>query len=577
MATLSYVGSQVALPQQELPALLLLAGVSVGLLMRLRWRVWPWFMASTAVLGFAGGALAYGLPISDSGVWALSMTVQTLAVAIILRWRKVTMDRARDPVLTLAVAAVVVAVVAFLSVLGSPMRELGLREDVWAQWWGTSVLAIVLAVPLLLLLGRTPWPRGRLAAEATAWSVATILGVVVVYGEWLQLYLNVWIWLMVAAPLLVLFAVRFGTLTAFLLLLVVARLAAGFTQAGFGPFSDPAVADEPVRTLQAVYILLAVCVQAVALWVVQALGYERRLARQQALFTAVIEGSPVPTVLLDSSDDSTVMLANRAFRDDFLADDHDVSFTDFFPDDEVGALRRLIASVDAVDQTVGRGEFTTKKPGGGTRLTMIRVAAVVSPSLDHEARGTKDVTRVIQLEDITEARVRETRLHRAATTDPLTGLANRRRLIHVLGASLPRVDAQRLLGLAYIDLDRFKAVNDRFGHATGDRLLCEVAACLLEIVRPTDLVARVGGDEFIVVSPGLPDEAAAEELGQRIVRRLGTCASPRVGVSASVGVCVTSDSGIEPEELLRLADRQMYRAKATGQQVQVSSVQPDRL
>ena len=86
--------------------------------------------------------------------------------------------------------------------------------------------------------------------------------------------------------------------------------------------------------MQAVFILLAVCVQAVSLWVVHALGYERRLARQQALFDAVIEGSPVPTVLLDGPDGSTVLLANRAFREDFLADEKDLSFLEIFPDDE---------------------------------------------------------------------------------------------------------------------------------------------------------------------------------------------------------------------------------------------------
>ena len=110
------------------------------------------------------------------------------------------------------------------------------------------------------------------------------------------------------------------------------------------------------------------------------------------------------------------------------------------------------------------------------------------------------------------------------------------------------VDAQHLLGLAYIDLDGFKSVNDRFSHATGDRLLCEVAACLLDTVRPIDLVARLGGDEFVVVSPGCcQTKRPARNSGRRIVRRLGRCGSSTVGVSASVGVCVTDDSGIEPE------------------------------
>lgn len=575
VSAVAFAGSQVAVPERHFPALLMLAGFSVGLLLRVRWQSWPWLMGSIAVLGFAGGSMAYGFSVTASAVWALAMSVQSVATAALLRWRKVTMDRARDPLWTFAIAAVVVAVVAFLTVTTPPMQEFGVSQDAWADWWGTSVLAIVLVIPPFLLVGRAAWPRGRLAFNATAWSAIAILGAVSVFAGWVDPYLDVWVWIMVGAPLLVLFAVRYGTLFAFVLLLVLVRLATGFTQADLGPLQTLAFATEghAIRSVQAVFILLAVCVQAVSLWVVHALGYERRLARQQALFDAVIEGSPVPTVLLDGPDGSTVLLANRAFREDFLADEKDLSFLEIFPDDEKGAVRRLLDSVDTVDQTEAHGEFTAKDPVAGTRLVMIRVAAVVARGRNHDGSANQDATRVIQLEDITDVRLREGRLHHAATTDPLTGLANRRRLMHVLGASLPRVDAQHLLGLAYIDLDGFKSVNDRFSHATGDRLLCEVAACLLDTVRPIDLVARLGGDEFVVVSPGLPDEAAGEELGRRIVRRLGRCGSSTVGVSASVGVCVTDDSGIEPEELLRLADRQMYRAKAAGSGVRVSHVE----
>jgi diguanylate cyclase (GGDEF)-like protein len=535
-------------------------------------------MGAIAVLGFAGGALAFGFSITSSAVWALAMTVQSVAIAAILRWRQVTMDRARDPLWTFVIAAAVVAVVAFLTAVTPPMREFGVSQDVWADWWGTSVLAIVLVVPPFLLVGRVGWPGGRLAVSAWAWFAVAVLGAVGIFGGWIDPYLDLWVWIMVGAPLLVLLAARYGTLFAFVLLLVLVRLGTGFTQADIGPLRALSFGaqDHAIRTVQAVFILLAVSVQAVALWVVHALGYERRLARQQALFDAVIEGSPVPTVLLDASDVSRVLLANRAFRESFIPDETDLSFLEVFPEDEIAAARRLIDSVDPVDQTVAHGEFTTKDPAGGTRLVMVRVAAVVVQGRDDHGIVSPDATRVIQLEDITDIRLRESRLHRAATTDPLTGLANRRRLMHVLGASLPRVEAHSLLGIAYIDLDGFKSVNDRFSHATGDRLLCEVAACLLDTVRPIDLVARLGGDEFVVVSPGLPDVAAAEELGRRIVRRLRRCGSPTVGVSASVGVCVTDDPGTEPEELLRLADRQMYRAKAGGAGVRVSQVESGR-
>ena len=217
----------------------------------------------------------------------------------------------------------------------------------------------------------------------------------------------------------------------------------------------------------------------------------------------------------------------EAFRGDFLADEKDLSFLEIFPTTKKGAVRRLLDSVDTVDQTEAHGEFTAKDPVAGTRLVMIRVAAVVARGRNHDGSANQDATRVIQLEDITDVRLREGRLHHAATTDPLTGLANRRRLMHVLGASLPRVDAQHLLGLAYIDLDGFKSVNDRFSHATGDRLLCEGGRMPAGHRPPIDLVARLGGDEFVVVSPGLPDRSGRRELGRRIVRRRADVARPQ--------------------------------------------------
>ena len=135
-------------------------------------------MGSIAVLGFAGGSMAYGFSVTASAVWALAMSVQSVTLAALLRWRKVTMDRAWDPLWTFAIAAVVVAVVAFLTVTTPPMREFGVSQDAWADWWGTGVLAIVLVIPPFLLVGQTAWPWGELAFNATAWSAIAILGAV---------------------------------------------------------------------------------------------------------------------------------------------------------------------------------------------------------------------------------------------------------------------------------------------------------------------------------------------------------------------------------------------------------------
>ncbi|MGY1743760.1 MULTISPECIES: diguanylate cyclase domain-containing protein [unclassified Blastococcus] len=161
------------------------------------------------------------------------------------------------------------------------------------------------------------------------------------------------------------------------------------------------------------------------------------------------------------------------------------------------------------------------------------------------------------------------RIEELAATDPLTGLANRRRLQEQVETALwdarARGDA---LALLFLDLDGFKAVNDRFGHAAGDGLLQEVASRLRQRLRRRDLVARLGGDEFLVALPDLSaGNAAAEarrvadDLVAAVCRPVDVHGAP-VFVGASVGIAVAPADGDEFAALLHLADLRMYEAKA---------------
>jgi diguanylate cyclase (GGDEF)-like protein/PAS domain S-box-containing protein len=154
---------------------------------------------------------------------------------------------------------------------------------------------------------------------------------------------------------------------------------------------------------------------------------------------------------------------------------------------------------------------------------------------------------------------RQTReLERAATRDPLTGLPNRRAL-----AEFDHAGPRRDLGVLYIDLDRFKPVNDRFGHAAGDQVLRTVGNRLQSIVRPTDIVARLGGDEFGVVCPGCSRDELAElatQVHELLTEAIGVHGDI-VNVGASIGVAIGHDS-VEP--LLARADRALYEAKEAG-------------
>jgi diguanylate cyclase (GGDEF)-like protein/PAS domain S-box-containing protein len=162
--------------------------------------------------------------------------------------------------------------------------------------------------------------------------------------------------------------------------------------------------------------------------------------------------------------------------------------------------------------------------------------------------------------DVTDDRRREAQLHLRAQTDLLTGIANRGALFDALRARL--VDGPDC-ALLFCDLDQFKIVNDRHGHAVGDALLAEVAARMAEEAGPGDLVARFGGDEFVILCSGRSAEELAALAG-RVRAAVGTPFPGPTGplsVGVSVGIAV-GRTGDDADELIGRADRAMYGAKS---------------
>lgn len=163
---------------------------------------------------------------------------------------------------------------------------------------------------------------------------------------------------------------------------------------------------------------------------------------------------------------------------------------------------------------------------------------------------------------------REEQLYQQAHYDPLTGLPNRNNLKDRLAQDLARAQREhRGLALLYIDLDRFKDVNDTLGHAAGDRLLQTMAGRLRGCVRGTDTVARLGGDEFVIVRGHVSSPRDAQNVAEEVIRALSVpiaIEGRETFTSCSVGVTLYPDDGLTGDELLRKADTAMYRAKQNG-------------
>jgi diguanylate cyclase (GGDEF)-like protein len=159
----------------------------------------------------------------------------------------------------------------------------------------------------------------------------------------------------------------------------------------------------------------------------------------------------------------------------------------------------------------------------------------------------------------------ELELARQATHDPLTDLPNRTLFLDRLRLTLARIERrEKACAVLFLDLDRFKAVNDSLGHDVGDQLLVEAADRLRALVRPSDTVARFGGDEFMVLCDDIETEADAIVVAERIAGALAEpfqLAGRELYVGASIGIAVAEDRSRPAEEIVRDADQTIYMAK----------------
>jgi diguanylate cyclase (GGDEF)-like protein/PAS domain S-box-containing protein len=272
-------------------------------------------------------------------------------------------------------------------------------------------------------------------------------------------------------------------------------------------------------------------------------------------FSALTERSPVPTLL--SEQGMRLAHVNDAFcslvglRAEQLLG---TGWIDTIHEEDLdGVIEQVAAALDG-DEVETKARLV--RDDGTVRMTVIRFAHLFTPGVGAGFVGT--------IEDITDRLAFEAKLEHQANHDPLTGLPNRTLLAqYVSGRFQPGTGG---LACLFLDLDNFKVVNDSLGHTAGDELLVEVAERLRATVRPGDMVARFGGDEFVVVCENVDEEAAvalAGRVSEALARpmRLG---GVDIRPYASVGVTVQTSEHAAAEELIRDCDIAMYQAKAGG-------------
>ncbi|MCF8178662.1 MAG: PAS-domain containing protein [Sulfuritalea sp.] len=290
---------------------------------------------------------------------------------------------------------------------------------------------------------------------------------------------------------------------------------------------------------------------------------ERKETEERLLLTEkVFDNSPVAIMISDS--ENRIISVNRSFtritgysesevlgRDPKLLSSelHDAAF-----------FSRMWASLGASD--FWEGEIWDRRKTGQIYPKWMTVNVV------HDREDPARIHYVSIFSDITERKQAEEHINHLAHHDPLTSLPNRMALVTRLEQSLAEADRnQRSVAVMFLDLDRFKTINDTLGHHVGDLLLIEVARRLRQTVRSSDTVARLGGDEFVVVLPALEVAGLAATVAGSILEALSQpyqIGEHAVHSTPSIGVSIYPQDGKDVDTVMKYADTAMYHAKELG-------------
>jgi diguanylate cyclase (GGDEF)-like protein len=554
-ALASALGSVTSFHAQGPAAVYLPVGVVVAAMVR--WPAFRWAMA----VGIVTGELAVAAVTAGSGAAAVvsgaANTVEVLVVAMVLvRLDARLFERGRDALALIVAGVVGVGLGAVLGAAGQWLLDRADPMEVVRAWFAADLLGIVILVPMLCVVRpqRVSARRvlGFVALLVVAIGLATFAagdtladGGFTTFLAWYALLLIV----LVAG-------VRFGVVA-----LGVVQVPAVI--AAFASVSGPTAQQWLFR--QGIAVILGLSM----LWVALVLREQaQRRLRSEQLATDMFELSPIPTACVrvrsaavDGAPGIELELvrANVAWSRMLAVPDTTVAGSD------------LLRPVDPADRPVVRAALMPEAPAGEpVDVTMVRrggeaiTVQLAAVPVRATWRPGQRPEWIIVAEDVSAQRRTEHLLEREARTDSLTGLLNRAAVVRELEARLDGIARPgERTAVLFVDLDGFKAVNDGWGHLAGDDVLREVAVRLARVVRPRDVIGRLGGDEFLVIAD-VDQDGGLDTLARRIEAELDVPAVAQgryLPCAATVGRD-TARPGESVDDVLARADADMYRRKA---------------
>ncbi|MFC5571144.1 diguanylate cyclase domain-containing protein [Lysobacter yangpyeongensis] len=567
IGVLAWLSIQFARGPGELAAVWFGNGILTGWLMSRRSPQWPAYLAA----GFCAEVLARlvaGHPVPYAIAIALANTVEVAIVAIVVRQRIPDIGEPRHWVRAggIAIAAALVACIVS-GLLASAVKALfqqGSFGISFLAWFSAHVVGMVIFATSTVVLQR----EGRGLFSADGRRVSFVLAMLLVVVVSVLVFSVRYPVLFLAYPPLLLGAFRFrfpGVAVGILVLGLVGSVA---TALGRGPIT---LVDE-LGTAGHVALLQLYIAGACLMTIPVALA----MAERKRLNARLRESEQRYRMLTDYSHDVIVRMSPSGERLYVSPSSRDI--LGWTPMEMLGSRWDL---VHPDDRALQRQTMQEVLASGEPRIAVYRVRhkdghfvwieAVTRPIPATDGHGMdiiytgRDISRRVAAEQALEASRDE--LARLARVDALTGLANRRQFDERVDLALQRLRRHGTpVALMYLDVDHFKRINDTWGHAVGDKVLCSFAERLSRCVRVIDLVARLGGDEFVVVVEDAMLPAAAEAIARKLLAEMHHCIEVEgtaLTVTTSIGIGYTV-SAVETTALLTTADAALYAAKQAG-------------
>ncbi len=565
-ASAMYVGRLTHVPPSQLAMAWPAAGVAVVWFLCL--RSWGEHVFAIVAIMAVTGVVNQTTGVEPVGAWLFGMVnaANGIVGAAVLRasgWTTPRPVRSLRDVAVLAVASVAGGLVSALSggIVAAVRFGSGLSDGVGLIGFRNALSAFV-GVSTLLAIGHLVRRVRRLSLTTVALSAfALTVTTALVEVPWPIAF--------IILPPLFLVALRCGTVVTAAVVGLQGIIVVTVTASGRGPLAT--VEPVELRVILAQLLILVLALVGLVASIIEqdradALAASRRdrdrlrdhmdaalvagahlvLGREHALRTVEVNSALAGLVALDHT---------RLVGTDP---------TDWFTADSADVLRQGIEDLAAGDSVGWRSQLQMSEAYGGAWVDA--AMSLVGGQYDGDGDILAEVN--LQMIDITVQREAEHELARQALHDDLTGLPNRTLWTDRLRQALRQAARSgRPVAVLYVDVDHFKVINDTYGHQVGDGVLKAVARKLSELVRAEDTVARIGGDEFVVLCPDLGEREQAEHLAERI--QLALRSAVDVGghgilVSTSVGVAISSADDVEGHLLMRRADTALYAAKERG-------------